>query len=68
MANDFIDIIEEAADGTIVLRDVDALSLAMQAQLLATLQGHGGPHGGHDFSPVSARIDSSARVASRSAF
>ncbi|RZT53392.1 two component Fis family sigma54 specific transcriptional regulator [Sphingomonas sp. BK036] len=48
--------IEEAADGTIVLRDADALSLAMQAQLLATLQGHGGPHGGHDFSPVSARI------------
>lgn len=57
--------IDEAAEGTIVLRDVDALSPALQARLLETLQGgHGGVHGGahagaqagHDFVQATARI------------
>lgn len=48
--------IEEAADGTVFLRDVDALPAPIQARLLAMMQGHAAAHGAGDMGPSGARI------------
>nr|WP_043605265.1 sigma 54-interacting transcriptional regulator [Novosphingobium sp. Rr 2-17] len=48
--------IEEASDGTIVLRDVEALSAGLQVRLLAVLQEQGAAQGGVGHVPLGARI------------
>jgi len=48
--------IEEAGDGMIVLRDIDALSTTLQARLLAVLQDQGAAQGGAGPVPLGARI------------
>lgn len=50
--------IEEARDGTIVLRDIDALSLSLQARLLGVLQENGVARG----TPPGARIVASTAI------
>ncbi|MEG3144361.1 sigma 54-interacting transcriptional regulator [Sphingomonas sp. RT2P30] len=52
--------IEEAADGTVFLRDVDALSAPIQARLLAMMQGHAAAHGASDVGAAGARIIASS--------
>jgi len=49
--------IEKAADGTLLLRDIDCLPATLQAKVLAVLQEGGLRRlGGHDVVPVSARL------------